>query len=67
VDWQLAAVIVCILAAAAYVARAAWRTWHPKPGSCGGGCGSGCASTTAPPEPRATLIPLDQVADRRRS
>lgn len=63
-DWQWIAVLGCVLFAAAYVARAAWRTWRPKAGACGGGCGTGCA---APAEaPRVTLIPADQLKVRRR-
>jgi hypothetical protein len=45
IDWQLAIVIVSVVAAATYIARATWRTWHPKPGGCGGGCG--CKSTAS--------------------
>jgi hypothetical protein len=64
VGWQWLVVAVCVLLAAAYVARAAWRTWHPKPGACGGGCGSGCAAPAEIPESK--LIPADQVRLRRR-
>ena len=60
---QFLIVVTCVLLAAAYVARAAWRTWHPRAGSCGGGCGTGCASPTAP---QVTLIPADQLVVRRR-
>jgi hypothetical protein len=63
VDWQLAIVVMCVLAAAAYVARAAWRTWHPKPGSCGGGCG--CAKPAPPAETDVRLIPVEEVTLRR--
>jgi len=62
-NWQLVLVIVCVVAAAAYVARATWRTWHPKPGACGGGCGSGCATAAPTTE---TLIPVEQLTVRRR-
>ena len=61
-DWQWLIVLACVLVATTYVARRAWRTWHPKAGACGGGCG--CA---APAEaPRVTLIPADQLKVRRR-
>ncbi|HEY1379176.1 MAG TPA: FeoB-associated Cys-rich membrane protein [Gemmataceae bacterium] len=63
-DWQWVVVLACVLVAAAYVARRAWRTWHPKPGSCGGGCGSGCAAPAE--EPRVTMIPADQLTLRKR-
>ena len=62
--WQWISVFACVLLAAVYIARTAWRTWHPKPGACGGGCGSGCA--TPPEEPRVTLIPSEQLTLRRR-
>jgi hypothetical protein len=70
VDWQWLIVLACVVLASAYVARRAWRTWHPKPGACGGGCGTGCASDpragTPEEAPRATLIPADQLKVRRR-
>jgi len=65
VDWQLAIVIACVIAAAAYVTRATWRTWHPKPGACGGGCG--CAKSAPPTtDTEVRLIPVEQVTLRRR-
>jgi hypothetical protein len=71
VDWQWIAVLACVLLAGAYVARAAWRTWHPKPGTCGGGCGGGCAGDpqagTPAAAPRVTIIPADQLKVRRRT
>jgi hypothetical protein len=60
--WQWLVVLLCVALAAAYVVRAAWRTWRPKPGGCGGGCG--CAAQAAPP--KETLIPSDQLTLRRR-
>jgi FeoB-associated Cys-rich membrane protein len=65
VDWQWIAVLACVLLAAAYVARRAWRTWHPKPGSCGGGCGSGCAAPKSH-ESSEAFISADQLTLRRR-
>jgi hypothetical protein len=59
--WQWAVVLACVLAATAYIARAAWQTWRPKAGSCGGGCGCEAAES-----PRVTLIPVDQIKMRRR-
>jgi hypothetical protein len=64
VDWQVIVVLACVVVAAAYVVRAAWRTWRPKASGCDGGCGSGCA---APADAsRVTLIPADQITVRRR-
>jgi hypothetical protein len=62
--WQWLTVLTCVLLAAAYIARSAWRTWHPKPGGCGGGCG--CAAPSAE-SPQVTLIPAEQLTLRRRS
>jgi hypothetical protein len=62
-NWQWYIVLACVLFAAAYIARSAWRTWHPKPGGCGGGCGCATAKTD---EPKITLIPADQLTVRRR-
>ena len=64
--WQFAIVLACVLLAAAYVVRAAWRTWHPKPGGCGRGCGTGCATPATADAPKVTLIPADQLTVRRR-
>jgi hypothetical protein len=61
--WQWLVVLACVLFAAAYVARSAWRTWHPKPGNCSGGCG--CA-TTNDETSLVTLIPAEQLKVRRR-
>lgn len=44
-DWQWGLVLACVIVAMAYIARATWRTWHPKPGGCGGGCG--CKSSAS--------------------
>ncbi len=65
-DWQFGVVLLCVLLAAGYVTRAAWRTWHPKPGGCGGGCGTGCATPAAADAPKVTLIPAEQLTVRRR-
>ena len=66
--WQWLIVLACILLAVAYIARSTWRTWHPKPGGCGGGCGCSQASgaASAPRDAEVTLIPLDQLTVRRR-
>jgi FeoB-associated Cys-rich membrane protein len=61
--WQWLVVLTCVLLAAAYIARAAWRTWHPKAGGCGGGCG--CAKPAD--APKVTLIPADELTVRRRT
>jgi hypothetical protein len=61
--WQWMIVLVCVAVAAAYVARAAWRTWHPKPGGCGGGCGCAKPIETTGKE---TLIPAESLRLRRR-
>jgi hypothetical protein len=60
--WQWIAVLLCIALAAAYVARAAWRTWRPKPGGCAGGCGCATANKSVAQE---TLIPADELKVRR--
>lgn len=60
--WQWIIVLACVALATAYIARAAWRTWHPKPGGCGGGCG--CA-TSNKEVPRETLITVEQLRVRR--
>ena len=57
--WQWLIVLLCIAAAAAYIARSAWRTWRPKAGGCGGGCG--CAAEPS----KETLIPADQLKVRQ--
>ena len=61
--WQWLVVLACVLLAAAYVARSMWRTWHPKPGGCGGECGCAAPSTETP---RVTMIPVEQLTVRRR-
>lgn len=66
-DWQLIIVGVIVALAAAYLARAAWRTWTAARGKCGGGCG--CAATTANSTKKngaVTLIPAEQITLRRR-
>lgn len=61
-DWQLAIVMACVAAAAVYIARATWRTWHPKSGGCGGGCCGKGAQAEAP----ATFIPAERLSILRR-
>lgn len=63
-EWQAGIVVACVVLAVVYIARATWRTWHPKPGGCGGGCG--CATAVPPAAERITLIPADQLTVRRR-
>ena len=53
-DWQLVGVGLCLLAAAAYVGRSAWRTWT-GPAGCGSGCGR-CAIPTPVDERRISLL-----------
>ena len=55
---QLAAVVVIVGLAAAYVARATWRTFAGRKVGCGSGCGK-CA-TPAPKEPEGRF-PLPQA------
>jgi hypothetical protein len=62
VDWQTAVAILWVLAAAAYVARATWRTWHPKAAACGGGC----CGKAAPQTSAETFVAADEVRVRRR-
>ena len=61
-SWQLAIVIVCVLVALAYIVRATWRTWHPKPGGCGGGCGC----KTATPATTKSFVDSEQLGILRR-
>jgi len=65
-EWQMPLVGLGVAAAAAYIARRAWRTWARKGSGCGGGCGGGC-KTAAPPTAsgQGRLIPLDQITVRR--
>ena len=60
--WQWLLVALVIALAAAYIARAGWRTWRPNAGGCGGGCG--CAASKD--RPTATIIAADQLKLRRR-
>jgi FeoB-associated Cys-rich membrane protein len=62
VDWQWGLVLACVIAAAGYIARAAWRTWHPKPGRCGGGCG--CKSPA--PSGTQSFVASEQLGVLRR-
>ncbi|MFK7817817.1 MAG: FeoB-associated Cys-rich membrane protein [Planctomycetaceae bacterium] len=49
-DWQSIASLVCVLLAAAYIARATWKTFAGKKASaCGSSC-SGCDSAAGPKE-----------------
>ena len=64
-DWQLAIVLLIVVAAAVYLVRQTWRTWSGAAGGCRSGCG--CARTQAEsPESKVTLIPADQLTLRRR-
>jgi hypothetical protein len=62
VDWQLGVAAMLVVLAAAYVARATWRTWHPP----AGGCGGGCCGKAAPAVSGATFIPAGQLGLLRR-
>ena len=44
---QMALVSIIVVAAVAFVARAAWKTWF---GRVAGGCGSGCGTCASAPE-----------------
>lgn len=55
-EWQLIAVLVVIVAAVGYVARAAWKTWFGRKAGCASACG-GCAK----PEPVGKRIALPRV------
>jgi attachment p12 family protein len=63
VDWQSGLVLACVILAVAYMVRATWLTWHPKPGGCGGGCG--CKSTA--PERTESFVDSEQIGILRRS
>ena len=62
-DWQIGLVLVCVVLAAAYVVRAAWHTWHPAAGGCGGSCGCGVKDAAS----KVTLISEDQLTHRIRA
>ncbi|MBX9583537.1 MAG: FeoB-associated Cys-rich membrane protein [Gemmataceae bacterium] len=47
---QLAATLLLVCLAAAYVGRSAWRTWAGRKAGCGSGCG-GCAAKPPHPDP----------------
>ncbi len=64
--WQLSLVGVILVAAAAYLARRAWRTWGRKASGCGG-CGSGCkGESPSVSGQEGRLIPANQLTVRRR-
>jgi hypothetical protein len=57
---QVIVVGVVVAAAAAYVLRAAWRTWFGRTArSCGGGCGK-CTPPAAEPKEDGRF-PLQQL------
>ena len=65
-DWQMPLVGLGVAAAAAYIARRAWRTWARKGSGCGG-CGSGCKTATpSAASGQGRLIPLEQITVLRR-
>lgn len=65
-DWQMPLVGLGVAAAAAYIARRAWRTWTRKGSGCGGGCGAGCKTAAPPAEGgQGRRIPLEQITVRR--
>ncbi len=64
-SWQLPLVAMIVLAAAAYLARRAWRSLTGRKGAgCGGGCG--CAAATRAPQSEGAFIPAGQLTLRRR-
>jgi hypothetical protein len=57
---QLCVIGFLVAAAAAYILRAAWKTWFGKPGgSCGAACGK-CAAPLAESKPEGRF-PLPQA------
>jgi hypothetical protein len=56
---QLTIVGMLVVAAASYVARAAWKTWFGPSKGCGSACGK-CA-TSAPEPKREGRFPLPQA------
>ncbi len=44
---QLSLVGIVVVAASAYLVRAAWKTWFGKSKGCGAACGK-CAATVEP-------------------
>ena len=63
-DWQLPLVLVCLAAAALYVARRTWLTWRGRGGGCGG-CKCGGKAEAADARKDA-LIPVDDLTLRLR-
>ena len=62
-DWQWALVLACVVMAAAYVVRAAYRLWRPRAGSCGGSCGCGATAEAD----KVTIVPPERLTLRRRA
>jgi len=62
VNWQWGLVLACVIVAGVYIAHTTWRTWHPKPGDCGGGCG--CKS--AAPAGKEPFVDSEQLGILRR-
>ena len=61
-EWQWGLMLAFVTVAAAYIARATWRTWRAKPGGCGGGCG--CKS--AEPQGAESFVNSEQIRVLRR-
>jgi hypothetical protein len=55
-DVQLVAAVTVVALAAAYIARATWKTWFGKKAGCGSGCGK-CATPTAPEQKGRISLP----------
>ena len=64
-DWQLPLTVVCILLAAGYLTRRAWRTWTAKGKGCGG-CGTCGSKTAASTAPAKNLISTETLTARLR-
>ena len=56
-SWQLAVVLMLVVAAGAYLLRATWTTWAGKRSGCGSGCGK-CAK----PATDASVAPKGRIA-----
>jgi hypothetical protein len=64
-DWQGIAVLVCVAAAAAYVARQTWRTWAGRKAGCGS-CSCNASTAAAQPIGSASLISPSELTARLR-
>lgn len=68
--WQNVVAIVVVLAACAYIARAAWKVIAGSRGGCASGCSTCPASSTSTTGPQAappSFVPVDDLLGSSRS